>query len=135
MGRRSRRVAVAVATACVTSALALAAAPLAQAGTEICTLPDCAGSAEFEAYGEHFYVHDYKRDSHGVVGYLWMWNNQNWVRLTPAGGLYNGNGYAGPPAHMNFSLREGTWVKYEACLQDGSSGQPYQCSGWVEQQA
>jgi hypothetical protein len=110
-------------------ALTALAMPSASASGETYT-PGRAGSAEFKSKGEHFYVHDYDRDGHGVVAYLWKYQNEAWHRVTPAGGVYNGNGYYGAPEHRNYSIAENTYVKYEACLVDGRNGDPYSCSGW-----
>jgi hypothetical protein len=116
--------------ACTVLALGALVIPPASAGVEICTAGECSGSAEFDPPGEIFTVHDYNYDYHGVVGYLWKYSGGSWQRVSPAGGLYNGNGAAGAPEERNYSIAEGTYVKYEACLVDGANGTPFRCSGW-----
>lgn len=114
--------------AAVVIVLGLMAAPASASG-EVCIQGGCVGSAEFDSYGEHFYVHDYEKDGDGVVAYLWAWNGSAWYRVTPAGGLYNRSGYEAPPVHRNYEIREGASVKYMACAVFSSGGE-YNCSAW-----
>jgi len=74
---------------------------------------------DFQSYGEHFTVHDYKADGIATAGYLWALLNGSWHRYAE---VVDRNGYAGSPVTVNYSIPEGTQVAYQACL--GASDSP-----------
>jgi hypothetical protein len=116
------------ATAAFASVLALGAAPAHAAGLVFDARNSIISSevsswTEFAQDGEILTSNDMKRDGHGTAA-QWRYNSRSATHS-----YYNGNGYANPKS-WNLSFDEGTTLEIRACLQEGSSGTPYNCSGW-----
>jgi hypothetical protein len=108
------------------SALVLAVAP-AQADGYIYeaynAITSPTAKTEFAQDGEILTALDMKKDGHGTAA-QWRYNSSSATHS-----YYNGYGYA--VAHdWNLSFAEGTTLQIRACLQDTSSGTPYDCGGW-----
>ncbi|WP_405649235.1 hypothetical protein [Streptomyces sp. NBC_00019] len=110
------------------SALALGIAP-AQAAGNVFEASNSIISSEVTAMtyfaedGEILTALDMDKDGHGTAA-QWRYNSSSATHS-----YYNGYGYA--VSHdWNLSFPEGTTLQIRACLQDGSSGTPYDCGGW-----
>ncbi|MEV5479213.1 hypothetical protein ACFV2L_14165 [Streptomyces sp. NPDC059687] len=99
----------------ITAGPASASGTVATAGGE--------AAVNFESYGEHFTVHDYKADGRATAGYMWALLNGSWHQYPE---VVNRNGYAGSAVTVNYSIPEGTQVAYQACL--GTSGTGQECT-------
>lgn len=73
--------------------------------------------AEWIAYGEHFYLYDYREDGMAAVLYYQVKKNGTWGPLMYVRN-YAGVGY---PVDVNLDLAEGTPVRFQACLFKGST--------------
>ncbi|MFE2944904.1 hypothetical protein ACFXKG_38595 [Streptomyces sp. NPDC059255] len=100
-------------------------APTASADGSVCN-PGCEAAVDFQSYGEIFTVHDYKSDGVGTIGQIDIRSGGSWV---PYDDVINAKGYNAPPVTVNYSIAEGTPVRYRACQHNSSNG-PFDCSGW-----
>lgn len=105
-------------------------APGASASGSICNDGHCAAKVEFKSTGEIFVVHDMAPDRKAAVGEIEFFLSGQWQTHW----VWNTKGYAGPPVSVNYSLPEGTPVRYAACLGE-STGEVYDCSWWREDTA
>jgi hypothetical protein len=86
-------------------------------------------SAVFQSYGEHFTVHDLSADGHSGVGVIeYASDSGGWIVLDV---LWNTNGYSGSAVSKNYSLPEGLYVRYHACIGEKSTNSAWNCGGWV----
>lgn len=111
------------------AALSLYTASPAFADGQACYPRGCgdspAAGARWEDYGDIFYVHDYKADGKATMGLIQYEVPGGWVNVT--NGIWNRNGYSGPPVRRNLEVAEGKRVRYMACVEPATSAT---CSPW-----
>jgi hypothetical protein len=128
-----RRSAAAVAAAAMVIATAVIA-PSAQASGSKCN-PGCEASVDFRSYGERFIVHDNERDGHSAVGEFQVLIGGDWLGLNQAV-FWNSNRFVGPPEVFNLSVRDGTPVRYRACVGERAERTFFDCSrNWRRDEA
>ncbi|MCS0638611.1 hypothetical protein NX801_23730 [Streptomyces sp. LP05-1] len=124
LDRLGRPISVLGATAALGAVLMLGAQPAAADGSV--RNPGGEAGVDFASYGEIFTVHDYKANGVATVGQIDIKSGGNWLAYDD---VINTKGYDGPPVKVNYSIGEGTQVRYRACQYSGSAG-AYDCSGW-----
>ena len=119
-----RRILTAVTTMAAAACAITVAAPSSQADTGVVF-----GAGGFTSYhddGDKVQVYDTEKDSHGVAGWIEVKQaNGSWKKFPK---IYVGTGVGTLVIVTQDVVRESADVKIVNCLQDGQSGQPWNCA-------
>jgi hypothetical protein len=122
----SIRACLSVVAAAVTVALSvvIGSSPASASGSG-CN-PGCTSSVDFKSDGEIFTVHDNKADGYSTAGEFETYTGSSWTMYDA---VWDRNGYDGPPKSANYSLPEGTPVRYHACRVEVTTA-IFDCGKW-----
>ncbi len=108
-------------------ALVMPAPPASADGDVYSTDPSPRGArVVFYSYGEHFYVYDRDADGFSAVGSFQVWGGDAWYSMSD---VWNTKG-SGTREDRNYSIPEGTRVRYQACLGRWLDHWQGYCSDW-----